>query len=86
VVYLILPRLIKDLTDFCNKDDSVSIEIVEHYVYSRLLTQKEQEDAEKLYEMSIEQRAIEENKTEVSNFLPVLGSHCDFRLPGEQDG
>lgn len=66
LVYLIMPHLIRDLTEMCNKDESITFEEIEHYVYSRLANQEEEKAAEKLYQDFIRQRENEENDTEAS--------------------
>mmetsp|Transcript_10640 Transcript_10640/g.10490 ORF Transcript_10640/g.10490 Transcript_10640/m.10490 type:complete len:262 (+) Transcript_10640:347-1132(+) len=72
LTYLIMPWLIRDVTNFCNKDDDVSFEIVEHYVYSRLLSASEEEEAKKVYEEAQKKREDEANSTQTfivsSNF------------------
>lgn len=83
LIYLILPRLIRDLTDLCNKDD-ISIEIVEHYVYSRMVSEQEEEEAKRLYEKSLKERQEEEEKGEgpvvvSSNFEESKSSKKDSK-------
>mmetsp|Transcript_16652 Transcript_16652/g.19266 ORF Transcript_16652/g.19266 Transcript_16652/m.19266 type:complete len:184 (+) Transcript_16652:440-991(+) len=56
LIYLIMPKLIRDLTDYCNKDKEVSVEIVEHHVYARLVSQQEEEEAKILYEKALKER------------------------------
>lgn len=51
-----MPKLIRDLTDYCNKDKEVSVEIVEHHVYARLVSQQEEEEAKILYEKALKER------------------------------
>lgn len=58
-----MPRLIRELTDYCNKNKDVSVEIVEHYVYARLVSEQEEEEAKRLYELSLKER--EEVKDEI---------------------
>jgi len=62
LVYLIMPHLIRDLTEMCNKDEDLSFEEIEHYVYSRLITQEEQEAAQKEYEESLLEKAKKANE------------------------
>lgn len=49
LTYLILPRIIRDITDLWNKDKDLTSEIVEHYVYSRLVSEEEKKEAEEMY-------------------------------------
>jgi len=77
LVYLILPRLIRDLTKLCNKDDGVSIEIVEHYVYSRLVSEQEEEEAKKLYEETREKRLKEEAEEEKVGTQIIVSSNFE---------
>jgi ribosome maturation protein SDO1 len=41
LIYLIQPRLVRDITELCNKDDNLTFEIVEHYVYNKSITTEE---------------------------------------------
>lgn len=71
LTYLILPRIIRDLNEICNKDKSVSVEIIEHYVYSRLVSDKEIEEAKKVYEDSIKKRKADEEEELKENVVII---------------
>ena len=85
LTYLIMPRLIRDLTDLCNKDDAVSIEIVEHYVYSRLVSAQEEEEAKRLYEKSVKEREDAAEQEALKDGLVIVSSNFEESKKGKKE-
>lgn len=85
LTYLILPRLIRDLTDLCNKDDEVSIEIVEHYVYSRLVSAQEEEEAKQFYEKSVKEREDAAEQEALKDGLVIVSSNFEESKKGKKE-
>ena len=58
LIYLIMPHLIKDIMSMWNKNDDLNFEIIDHHVYSRLVTQEEEEKAQKMYNDTAEEKKM----------------------------
>lgn len=78
LVYLIMPHLIKDIMNLWNKDKSLTFEEIDHYVYSRLVSQEELEQAQKLYDESVAER---ERKIEEDISKPIIVSKEEKKGP-----